>query len=221
MRRHYLQDRQEAGRLLAMQLRSYARRADALVVALPRGGVVVAAGIARELELPLDVLIVRKLGVPGQRELAMGAIAAGGVRLVNQDLLCALRIPDEELDRVTAEEALELERRERLYRQGRPPLDVAGKTVIVVDDGIATGATVMTALAVLRALGAKELVVAAGVAPAEVMEQLREAVGRVEIVFTPEPFEAIGQWFADFRQTTDDEVCSLLDAASKQTVAHG
>ncbi|MBL8210075.1 MAG: phosphoribosyltransferase [Bryobacterales bacterium] len=207
-----LRDREQAGRLLAAQLRDLAGRTDVTVLGLPRGGVVVAAAIARELRLPLDVLIVRKLGVPGQPELAMGAIADHGrVRLVNEQLQHALAISDEELDRVTAEEALELERREQMYRNGKPPLDLRDRTAIVVDDGIATGATLMAALAVVRGLGARQVVVATGVAPSELPESLRTLVDRVEFVLTPQRFEGVGDWYDDFRQTTDDEVCALLN----------
>jgi putative phosphoribosyl transferase len=218
-----LRDREEAGELLAGRLTEYAGRADVLVVGLPRGGAVVAAVIARRLQLPLDLLIVRKLGVPANPELALGAIAANGVRLVNQDLVGSLHLTDEDVDRITDEEAVELARREQMYRQGRrpAPLNVADKTVILVDDGIATGATLLTAVAVLRAQHPKEIVVAAGVAPEELAGQLRERVDRLELVLAPARFFGVADWYEDFRQTTDEEVCRLLDEAKQIASASG
>ena len=213
-------DRREAGRLLAAKLAAtYANRPDVLVLALPRGGVPVAYEVARTLRAPLDVFLVRKLGVPGHEELAMGAIASGGVRVLNHDIVGALRIPDELIDAVTTREQAELARRERLYRGDRPPPDVRGRTVVLVDDGLATGATMLAAVQALRQQHPARVVVAVPVAPPETCEQLRTEVDEVVCAFTPEPFRAVGLWYEDFTPTTDAEVRDLLARGSEPAVS--
>ena len=207
-------NRTEAGRLLAARLSGYAGRPDVLVLALPRGGVPVAHEIARSLAAPLDVLVVRKLGVPGHEELAMGAIATGGVRLLNQQAIATLGIPPEAVMEVDRREQAELQRRERSYRGTRPPLEVSGKTVILVDDGIATGSTMQAAIGSLRHRGVRRLVVAAPVAPASVVATLHHVADEVTCVLTPEDFGGVGWWYDDFSQTSDEEVHRLLDAAA-------
>lgn len=207
-------DRYEAGETLAEQLRQYAGRPDVVVLALPRGGVPVGYVVARELGVPLDVFVVRKLGTPGQPELAMGAIASGGVRVLNPDVVDAMGIPEWAIERVTAEEQAELERRERQYRGERPPLDARGKTAILVDDGLATGSTMRAAAAALRLEGAAKIVVAVPVASRATCDQLRAEGDDVVCASTPEPFYAVGQWYKDFAQTTDEEVHDLLERAT-------
>jgi predicted phosphoribosyltransferase len=206
-------DRREAGRLLAAQLSAYASRPDVLVLALPRGGVPVAAEVARALGAPLDVFVVRKLGVPGHEEFALGAIATGGVRVLNEDVVRALRIPDRVIDAVAAKEQEELARRERLYRGDRPPLDVRGRTVILVDDGLATGATMHAAIKALRQQQPARIVVAVPTASPETCDELKREVDEVICATTPEPFYAVGLWYEDFSQTTDEEVHELLGQA--------
>jgi len=206
-------DRREAGRLLAEKLTAYADRPDVLVLALPRGGVPVAYEVARALRAPLDVFIVRKLGVPGYEELAMGAVATGGVRVLNDQVVNGLRIPDYVIDAVTAWEQQELARRESLYRGERPPPDVRGKTVILVDDGLATGSTMQAAVAALRQQQPARIVVAVPTAAPETCEALRTEVDEVICAITPEPFHSVGLWYKDFSQTTDDEVRELLARA--------
>jgi predicted phosphoribosyltransferase len=203
-------DRSEAGRLLAEKLAAYANRPDVLVLALPRGGVPVAYEVARALKAPLDVLVVRKLGVPGYEELAMGALATGGVRVLNDEVVERLRIPTYVIDAVAAQEQQELTRRERLYRGGRPPPDVRGRTVILVDDGLATGATMHAAIQALRQLQPARVVVAVPTAAPETCEALRAEVDEVICTITPEPFHAVGRWYENFSQTTDEEVRDLL-----------
>jgi len=203
-------DRYEAGRRLAGELSDYVGRRDVLVVALPRGGVPVGFEVARALKAPLDVMQVRKLGVPGHEELAMGAIASGGVRIVSENVIEALRIPERVIATVAAAEAQELERRERIYREGRRFPDVRGRTVILVDDGLATGSTMRAAAAALRSLGADRLVAAVPVAPKESCDALRDVVDDVVCVSTPERFLAVGEWYQDFSQTSDEEVSELL-----------
>jgi erythromycin esterase-like protein/predicted phosphoribosyltransferase len=203
-------DRTEAGRLLAAKLAAYANRPNVLVLALPRGGVPVAYEVARALGAPLDVFLVRKLGVPGYEELAMGAVATGGVRVLNDQIVRALRIPDYVIDSVAAEEQQELARRERLYRGGRPLPDVRGRTVILVDDGLATGATMHAAVKALRQQQPARIVVAVPTAAPETCEELRSEVDEVICAITPEPFDAVGRWYEDFSQTTDEEVRQLL-----------
>lgn len=208
-------NRTEAGRLLAQNLGSYANQEDVLVLALPRGGVPVAAEVAERLNAPLDVFVVRKLGLPGHPELAMGAIASGGVRVFNGEVVNALRIPDEVIDTVSAEELIELQRREKAYRAGRPPLEVEGKTVIVVDDGIATGSTMLAAVSALRQLNAARIVVAAPVIAASTYSEMQRAADEIAAVMLPENFYAVGLWYKDFSQTTDDEVRELLAQAAR------
>jgi predicted phosphoribosyltransferase len=203
-------DRREAGRLLAARLSAYAGRPGVLVLALPRGGVPVAAEVARALEAPLDVFVVRKLGVPGHEEFALGAIATGGVRVLNDDVVRTLRIPAHVIDAVTAKEQEELARRERVYRGDRPPLDVRGRTVILVDDGLATGATMHAAIRALRQQQPARIVVAVPTASRETCDELRTEVDDVICATTPDPFYAVGLWYEDFSQTTDEEVRELL-----------
>jgi putative phosphoribosyl transferase len=214
-------DRSEAGRLLAENLSAYANRNDVLVLALPRGGVPVAAEVAKKLGVPLDVFVVRKLGLPGHSELAMGAIASGGVRVFNGDVMNALRIPDEVVDAVTTEELAEIKRREKLYRDDRPAPDVEGKTVILVDDGIATGSTMLAAVAALRQLNAGRIVVAAPVVAPSTYYQIRQAADDIAAVMVPNNFYAVGQWYEEFGQTTDDEVRDLLAQASLEAPVSG
>jgi len=208
------QNRRQAGRLLAAKLVHYANRPDVIVLALPRGGVPVGYEVARALNAPLDVFLVRKLGVPGQEEFAMGAIASGGVRVLNEQAVNTLRIPNSVIERVTAGEQQELSRRERLYRGDRPSADVHDKTVILVDDGLATGSTMHAAVKALRQEQAGRIVVAVPVAARETCESLRAEADDVVCAATPEPFYAVGLWYDDFSQTTDEEVRDLLELAN-------
>jgi predicted phosphoribosyltransferase len=208
-------NRSEAGRLLAEKLAAYANRPDVIVLALPRGGVPVAYEVARALEAPLDVFLVRKLGVPGHEEFAFGAIATGGVRVLNEDVVRALGIPPDMIEAIAAHEQQELERRERLYRGDRPAPDVRGRTVIVVDDGLATGATMLAAVKALRSRGAGRIVVAVPIASPETCDQLAEKVDDIVCAVTPEPFYGVGLWYEDFSQTTDDEVRELLTRGAR------
>jgi putative phosphoribosyl transferase len=212
---HPFRDRREAGRLLAEELAGHSGRDDVIVLALPRGGVPVAYEVARALGAPLDVFLVRKLGVPGHEELALGAIASGGVRLLNENVVRGLRIPPEVIDRVEAAERAELERREREYRGDRPAPDVRGRTVILIDDGLATGASMRAAVAALRQGRPARIVVAVPIAAASTCEDLRDEVDQVVCARTPEPFLAVGLWYEDFSQTTDDEVRDLLRRAAR------
>ena len=213
-------NRTEAGQSLAENLSSYANRADVLVLALPRGGVPVAAEVARKLNAPLDVFVVRKLGLPGYPELAMGAIASGGVRVFNGEVMNSFRIPHEVVNAVTAEELIEIQRREKAYRDDLPPLELEGKTVILVDDGIATGSTMLAAVAALRQLNAARIVVAAPVIAGSTYYEIRRAADDVAAVIVPENLYAVGQWYEDFSQTSDDEVRALLaEAARRQPVS--
>jgi predicted phosphoribosyltransferase len=209
-------DRRDAGRRLAAELTNYADQNDVLVLALPRGGVPVAYEVARALHAPLDVFMVRKLGVPGYEELAMGAIATGGVRVLDEELVRMLHLPRDVIERVTAIEMTELERRERQYRGDRPAPDVLGRTVILIDDGLATGSTMRAAIAALKKEGAKRIVVAVPVAPPETCEALRVQVDDVVCAVTPELFRAVGLWYGDFSQTTDEEVRDLLARAASE-----
>ena len=210
-------DRPDAGRALAAQLARYAARADVIVLALPRGGVPVAYEVAAALGAPLDVFVVRKLGVPGHDELAMAAIASGGIRVINQEVVRALRIPADVIDEVAAAEQVELERRERAYRGGRPPPDVRGKTVVLVDDGLATGSTMRAAARALRQREPAAIVVAVPVAAVEACEEFRAEVDDTVCVATPEPFFGVGRWYDDFSQTTDEEVRELLSRAAARS----
>ena len=209
-------DRTEAGRLLAEKLREYADRSDVVVLALPRGGVPVGYEIARALNAPLDVFVVRKLGVPGHEELAMGAIASGGVQVLNQDVL-GLGIPKEVVDLVAAREQRELERREREYRDGHGSVDVRGRTVILVDDGLATGSSMRVAAMALKKKQPAEIVVAVPVGSPETCAEFQSVVDKVVCAVTPEPFWAVGQWYRDFSQTSDEEVRDLLSRAASLT----
>lgn len=208
------QDRVEAGQVLASELHAYANQPDVLVLALPRGGVPVAWEVARALNAPLDVFLVRKLGVPGHEELAMGAIASGGVRVLNRAVVEGLNIPDHVIAAVAAEEQRELERRKHSYRGSRPDPEVRGRTVVLVDDGLATGATMRAAAAALRAQQPGRLVVAVPVAARETCEEFRDEVDQIVCAITPEPFHAVGVWYEDFSQTTDEEVHELLERAA-------
>ena len=219
MKPRFFRDRREAGRLLATKLAAYANRPDVIVLALPRGGVPVAYEVARALNAPLDIFLVRKLGVPGYEELAMGAIATGGVRVLNDQLVGGLRIPDYKVDEVAASEQQELARRERLYRGDRPAPDVRGRTVILVDDGLATGATMLAAVKALRQQQPARIVVAVPTASPETCEQLRAEVDDIICAITPEPFHAVGLWYEDFSQTTDEEVRDLLARSAEASRA--
>lgn len=211
------ENRTDAGRKLAQALGAYAGRSDLIVLALPRGGVPVAYEVARALKAPLDLLIVRKLGTPGNPELAMGAIASGGASVLNRDVVSIYRISDEVIENAAAKERQELERRERLYRGDRPYPDIENRCIIVVDDGIATGATMRAGLAALRQRNPACIVVAVPLAPVDTVERLRAEVDEVVCLMTPEPFFAVGQGYRDFSQTTDDEVREILTRAWGET----
>jgi putative phosphoribosyl transferase len=207
-------DRRQAGRKLASQLANYANNSDVLVLGLPRGGVPVAFEVARALRAPLDVFLVRKLGVPGHEELAMGAIATGGVRVVNEEVTNQMDISSSAIDEVARLEEQELKRRERLYRRDRAPPNVQGRTIILIDDGLATGSTMRAAATALAKMQPSKIVVAVPVAAAETCADLRSEVDEVICGATPEPFMAVGAWYSDFEQTTDQEVRELLDQIS-------
>jgi predicted phosphoribosyltransferase len=211
-------NREEAGRLLAGKLAQYAGQENAMVLALPRGGVPVAGQVAARLRLPLDVLLVRKLGLPGQPELAMGAIASGEVRVLNEEVVDHYGIPASMIAAVADRELRELERRERAYRGGLPPLDVLGKLVIIVDDGVATGSTVLAAIGALRRMGASRIIVAAPVVASDTCERLRAKADGVVAVIEPVEFRAVGQWYEDFAETDDAEVRAILQHARGKTV---
>jgi putative phosphoribosyl transferase len=203
-------DRKEAGQLLGTRLGKYADRPDVVVLGLPRGGVPVAAEVAKALHAPLDVFLVRKLGLPGHEELAMGAIASGGIRVLNEELMRRLAIPDSVVETVAAEEGEELDRRQRAYRGTLRATGVRGKTVILVDDGLATGASMRAAVAALRRRRPGCIVVAVPVGAMETCSELQELADEVVCLETPEPFHAVGLWYDDFSQTTDDEVRASL-----------
>src|SRR5215469_1758051 len=203
-------DRRDAGKRLAKLLGAYAYRPDVLVLALPRGGVPVGYEVARALYVPLDVFIVRKLGVPGYEEAAMGAIASGGIRVLNEDVIGALHIPEQVVEEVAAWEQRELERREQLYRDGHPAPDVKGRGVILVDDGLATGATMRAALRALRQQQPARLIVAVPVAAHSTCRELLGEADEVICALTPDPFFAVGLWYQNFEQTSDQEVHDLL-----------
>jgi predicted phosphoribosyltransferase len=206
-------DRLEAGRRLAQKLSDYAGKPDVVVLALPRGGVPVAAEVARALDAPLDIFLVRKLGLPGQEELAMGAIASGGSRVLNTSLLRRLHVSPETVDAVAVRERRELDRREREYRGSHAPPPIRGRTVILVDDGLATGASMHAAVSALRTQEPARIVVAVPVGAPSTCEDLRQIADDVVCAETPEPFAAVGQWYDDFSQTSDEEVRQLLDAS--------
>ena len=209
-----LPNRTEAGRLLAKKLKAFANCPDVLVLALPRGGVPVAFEVAMELNVPLDICLVRKLGVPSNPELAMGAIAMGGAIAINDEVVEWLGISREVIDKVTAKEKQELERRDRLYRGNRPPPDVRQRTVILIDDGIATGSTLRAAIATLQQQKPKSIIVAAPVAPPSVCQELQREVDEVVCLNIPDRLYSISLWYEDFQQTTDQEVCDLLALAT-------
>jgi putative phosphoribosyl transferase len=208
-------NRAEAGRLLAKKLEKYAGRDDVIVLGLPRGGVPVAYEVARALGVPLDVFIVRKLGVPGFEELAAGAIASGGVRVLNEDVLRALPNADEIIESVTAKETVELERREKSYRDDRPTPELRDRVVILVDDGLATGATMRAAVKALRQRGVAKIVVAVPVGPADTCREFEDQADETICASAPEFFQAVGQYYEDFSQTSDEEVRDLLAGAAE------
>lgn len=213
---HRYQDRQEAGQVLADLLAGYAGRPDVQVLALPRGGVPVAFEVATRLGAPLDIFLVRKLGVPGHPELAMGAIAENGARVLNPDIVGYLGISDAMIDQVAIAEQQEMQRRERVYRDGRPAADIHGKTVLLIDDGLATGATMKAAVQGLRQQQPVRLVVAVPVGAPETCEELTHLADEVICAMTPDAFQAVGLWYAQFNQTTDEEVIRLLAQARRQ-----
>lgn len=207
-------DRRHAGVELAARLGHFGDRNDVVVLALPRGGVPIAYEVARALGAPLDVFLVRKLGVPGHRELAMGAIASGGVRVLNDDVIAWYRIPEAVIDAAAREEQAELDRREATYRHGRPPVELRNRVVLLVDDGLATGSTMKAAVQAVQAHGPSRIVVAVPVGSPEVCRQLRDVADEVVCAQEPAHFAAVGQWYRDFSQTTDQEVGDLLEAGS-------
>jgi predicted phosphoribosyltransferase len=208
-------DRPEAGRELGERLRGYGGLTDVIVLGLPRGGVPVAYEVARALDAPLDVFVVRKLGVPGREELALGAIATGGVRVLNSLLIAALELPAEWIESIDASERRELERRERIYREAEPPAELAGRTAILVDDGLATGSTMTAAVEAVRTEEPAAIVVAVPVADPEVCARLRRRAEEVVCLRTPQRLGAVGLYYSDFSQTSDDEVRALLAAARR------
>lgn len=210
-------NRIEAGRLLAKKLGAYSNRPDVVVLALPRGGVPVASEVAQALNAPLDVFLVRKLGIPGHEELAMGAIASGNVRVLNNDVVDYLEISDDLIDQVAVREQRELERREKLYRGSSPPVAVTNRTVIVVDDGLATGATMRAAINALKKLRPARIIVAAPVAARGTCESFKDDVDSTCVcVMSPKSFRGVGLWYRDFSQTSDEEVCYLLKDARER-----
>jgi len=212
-------NRQEAGRQVAARLGKYGNREDVLVLGLPRGGVPVAYEVATALEVPLDIFVLRKLGVPGHEELAFGAIGSGGVRILNADVVDRLGISELEVAAVTQEETKELERRETRYRGSRPPLDVRGRTVILVDDGIATGASIRAAIHAIRKMRPAAIVVATPVAPRATCNLLRREVDELVCAESPEPFYGVGQFYQDFSAVSDEEVVALLDKRRSKEAA--
>ncbi len=209
-------NRTEAGQALAARLRKYANRDDVVVLGAPRGGVPVAFEVATELRVPLDVFVLRKLGVPGREELAFGAIASGGVRILDRDIVEGLGITGLDIERITRAEQREMERREQTYRGERPPLDVSGLTVILVDDGIATGSSVRAAIRALRQMKPARIVIAVPVAPASTCNRLQSEADELVCLEMPEPFYGVGQFYRDFSQVSDEEVKELLDTASRR-----
>jgi predicted phosphoribosyltransferase len=209
-------DRREAGAELARRLTRYGGRDDVVVLALPRGGVPVAYQVAAALGAPLDVFLVRKLGVPGHRELAMGAIASGGVRVLNEDVVGWYGIPPAVIDEVAREEQAELDRREGAYRDGRSPLELNGRTVLLIDDGLATGSTMKAAVQAVRAQGPARIIVAVPVGAAESCREFSSFADEIVCARIPLRFSAVGQWYRDFSQTTDDEVRELLQEGSRR-----
>jgi len=212
------EDRVDAGRMLASKLGAYAGRKDVIVLGIPRGGVPVAFEVASALKAPLDIFLSRKLGVPGQEELAFGALATGGVRVLDRTLIGELNISTQEIDEITETVRKELERRERVYRGARPPLKVEGGTALLVDDGIATGSSMLAAIDALRQMKPAEVVVAVPVASLHTCNRLRSAVEDLVCVYTPESFYAIGQFYGDFSQVTDKEVIDLIRRATQPAI---
>ncbi len=211
---HIFVDRTEAGKLLAARLESYASRSDVLVLALPRGGVPVAFEVSRALKAPLDVFVIRKLGMPGQEELAMGAIAGGGVKVLNYDVVQTFGISSQMIEAVASREAEELVRRERLYRGNKPAPEISGRIVVLVDDGLATGSSMRAAIAALRKQNPAKIVVGVPVAAPSTCNEFRSEVDEIICAITPEPFYAVGIWYEDFSQTTDQEIHDLLERAA-------
>jgi putative phosphoribosyl transferase len=217
----FFRDRTDAGRRLAAALASrQGLGSDPIVLALPRGGVPVAFEVARELGLPMDVFLVRKLGVPHREEYAMGAIASGGIRVLNEEVISMLRIPKDTVEEVARREQQELERRERAFRGDRPKPDLAGRTAIIVDDGLATGATMRAAIRVARAERAGRVIVAVPTASPETCASLEDIADDVFCLTTPSPYMAVGVWYDDFSQTTDEEVVALLKRADAEFLEH-
>jgi predicted phosphoribosyltransferase len=214
-------DRTEAGRLLAEELGKYADRDDVIILGLPRGGVPVAYEVAKRLRAPLDVFVVRKLGVPGFEELAAGAIASGGVRVLNEDVVRAIPHAEEAIEAVTTRETAELERREQLYRAGRPAPELRDRVVILIDDGLATGATMRAAVKALRQSGAAKIIVAVPVGPPDTCREIEEQADETICLSTPAFFQAVGQYYEDFSQTSDEDVRELLARAAQQRSALG
>ena len=210
------QNRLEAGRILAENLEKYADRDDVIVLGLPRGGVPVASEVAKRLRAPLDVFIVRKLGVPGFGELAAGAIASGGVRVLNEDVMRAIPHADEAIEIVTARETEEMQRREQTYREGRPAPELRDRIAILVDDGLATGATMRAAVKALRQRGVAKIVVAVPVGPPDTCHEIEEQADETICLSTPQFFQAVGQYYDDFSQTTDEDVRELLGSAAEE-----
>jgi predicted phosphoribosyltransferase len=206
-------DRVDAGKRLAKELSKYASRSDVLILALPRGGVPVAFEVAKALNVRMDVFIVRKLGVPGYEELAMGAIASDNIRVLNKDVVKSFNIPEQVIERVAANELKELERRERTYRGDRPKLELSNKIIILIDDGLATGATMRAAAAAVKTKSPAKIVIAVPTAARDTCEAFGKEVDEIICIATPEPFYGVGAWYGDFSQTTDKEVCDLLEKA--------
>jgi putative phosphoribosyl transferase len=209
-------DRRDAGQTLARALIHYAHRSDTVVLGLPRGGVVVAQEVAVAIDAPLDVFIVRKLGVPGYEELAMGAIASGGVRVINRQIVDQLRIPPEIIDAVVQRESIELQRREAEYRGDRSMLDVHGRTVLLIDDGLATGSTMKAAVTALRQFKPGSVVVGVPISARETCDEFRDEVDEIVCARTPEPFYSVGAWYEEFHQTSDEEVRELIRQALRR-----
>lgn len=208
-------DRVDAGRILAKELSKYASRSDVLILALPRGGVPVAYEVAKALNVKMDVFIVRKLGVPGYEELAMGAIASDNIRVLNEDVVKSFGIPEEVIEKTATKELHELERREKAYRGDRPKPEITNKTVILIDDGLATGATMRAAAAALKTKNPAKIIIAVPTAAADTCEFFEGKVDEIICVATPEPFYGVGAWYGNFSQTTDKEVCDILEKAKE------
>lgn len=218
MKTYTFANRSEAGRELTRELGGYAGRNDVVILALPRGGVPIAWEIAQALHAPMDIFLVRKLGVPGYEELAMGAIASGGTRVFNESVLSHMRISEEQVEQVTERELAELERREKAFRGDRPPLIVSDRICVLVDDGLATGSTMRAAVGALRKLHPARMVVAVPVAARDTCDEFKELVDEVICLYTPEPFMAVGRWYDDFEQLTDDDVRAYLERAHHEVV---